>query len=239
LVRVSSTIVVAGPSCAGKSTIVATLSALPKAITWQARSVDLVGFSSVVQPVKPLILAFAKFFSRRRSMNSSLTLETLLEDRPSLFCLLFKLWLVLDTFTVYARFLLEVYLPSKLGYSVIVEFGWADWLAIYLYLCRLLGLPYNATLPWTDLVRRLLRLVHPARALFVDAEASALEARWRQRGAVQTWTTIAEMRELQRSVSLSLVRNLCDDVVRLDSTSKATLTSKQVREAVSDLLSKS
>jgi len=187
-----------------------------------------------------MILALAKLLGRRQSgMNSSLSLQTLLEDRPSLFCLLFKLWLILDTFTVYARFLLEVYLPSKIGYSVIVEIGCADWIAFYLYLCRLLRLPSSATLPWTNLVQRLLRLVHPTRTLFVDAEASVLEARWRQRGGVQTWTTIAELRELQYRVALSLVRSLYNGVVRLDSTSKATLTSKHVREAVSDLLSKS
>jgi hypothetical protein len=231
---------VAGPACAGKSTIVATLSPLLDAITSQARSVNLDGFYHVVKPFVPLILALVKLLSGRQSMNSSLSLQTLLEDRPSLFCLLFKLWLILDTFTVYAMFLLEVYLPSKLGYSVIVENGCADWFGTYLYFCRLLRLPYSATLPWTDLMQRLLRSVHPTRTLFVDAEDSVLEARWRQRLASvayrQTWTTVAELRELQRSVSLSFVRNLCDDVVRLDSTS--TLTSKQVREAVSDLLAK-
>jgi hypothetical protein len=146
---------------------------------------------------------------------------------------------MLDTFTAYATFFLQVYLPSKLGYSLIVEFSWADWLGTYLYLCRLLRLPYNAILPWTDLVQRLLPLLHPTRALFVDAEASVLEARWKQRRGVHTWANMAELRELQRSVSLSLVENLCDDVVRLDSTSIATLTSKHVREAVSDLLTKS
>jgi hypothetical protein len=232
--------VVAGPPCAGKSTIVATLSPLLKGISSQARSVNLFGFYYVARPILPLILTLAKPFSRRpSSMNSSLTLQTLLENQPNLFCLLFKLWLILDTFTVYARFLLAVYLPSKLGYSVIVEFGWADWLAFYLYLCRLLRLPSSTTLPWTDIVQRLLSLVHPTRTLFVDAEDSVLETRSRQRGGVQEWTTIAELRELQRRVSLSLVRNLCNDVVRLDSTSKATLTSVHVREAVSDLLVKS
>jgi hypothetical protein len=168
-----------------------------------------------------------------------MTLQSLLEDSPRLFRGLFKLWLLLDTFSIYARFLLAVYIPSKLGYSVIVELGWPNWLAFYIYLRRLLRLPSDAMPPWTDLVQRLILQINPMGTIFLDTETSVLESRWRQRAGVQRWKTIAELLELQRTITLSLARAFNKDVVRLDSTSNETLTSRELRKALSDLLTKS
>jgi hypothetical protein len=168
-----------------------------------------------------------------------MTLQSLIEDSPRLFRGLLKLWLLLDTFSIYAGFLLELYVPSKLGFSVIVELGWPNWVAFYVYLYRLLRLPSDAMSRWTDLVQRLILQINPTRTIFLDAETSVLEARWRQRAGVQRWTTIAELHELQRTVVLSLVTVSYRDVVRLDSTSRETLTSRELQEAVSDLLAKS
>jgi len=235
----SNIVVIVGPQCAGKSTAVATLCSLFEEAGLRVRPVNLAGFYDAAKPAWPLIFDIAKLLTRRPSnIGSTMTLQSLLEDSPRLFCGLFKLWLLLDTFSVYARFLLEVYIPSKLGYSVIVELGWPNWLAFYIYLRRLLRLPSDALSPWTDLVQRLILQINPVRIIFLDAETSVLEARWRQRAGVQTFTTIAELRELQRTVTLSLVRAF-NDVVRLDSTSRETLTSRELRKAVSDLLTKS
>jgi thymidylate kinase len=236
----SSIVLIIGPQCAGKSTVAATLCSLFEEVGLRARPVNLAGFYDMAKPAWPLIFDVAKLLTRRPSnMSSTMTLQSLLEDSPRLFRGLLKLWLLLDTFSVYARFLLEVYIPSKLGYSVIVELGWPNWVAFYVYLYRLLRLPSDAMSRWTDLVQRLILQINPTRTIFLDAETSVLEARWRQRPGVQRWTTIAELRELQRTIALSLVRVSYKDVVRLDSTSRETLTSRELQKAVSDLLAKS
>jgi hypothetical protein len=233
----SSIVMIVGPQCARKSTAAVAICSLFERVGLRARQVNLAGFYDAAKPAWPLIFDIARLLTRRPSVSSTMILQSLLEDSPRLFRGLFKLWLLLDTFSVYARFLLEVSIPSRLGYYVIVELGWPNWLAFYIYLSKLLRLPFDALSPWTNLVQRLVLQINPTRIIFLDAETSVLEARWRQRTGVQTFTTIAELLELQRTVTLSLVRTF-NDVVRLDSASRDTLTSRELRKAVSDLLAK-
>jgi thymidylate kinase len=65
----------------------------------------------------------------------------LLDRKPSVFKRIFKLWLIIDTFSLCLKFLLEIYIPIKLGYIVLVEEYLPSTITHYLYYCHYLKLP--------------------------------------------------------------------------------------------------
>ena len=225
-----TTIVLVGPPAVGKSTQATILASELKARGYRVRAAKTSSFV-LLKHTRPLMLILSKMFVWRRRNASP---PRILLESPSVFRGLFKLWLLADILLVHARFLLQVYVPWKLGYSIIIEFDWFCWLAIYFHLRRSLGLPSSHI----DLDRAvgLLHLVQPKRILLLDAEEGALESRWNRR---DSRANIAEMREclhILRSLALPLASALHTDLVRVNS-GNPSQTSRNILQALSDLFS--
>jgi thymidylate kinase len=235
-----------GTPGAGKSTQIAILASEFRASGFKIRTTDL-SSGYVWDYLRPLAIILAKLLTRRS--NASPT-SALAEGDPKVYRTLLKLWLMLDTFDIYAKFLLDIYVPSRLGYSLIIEQSIPNKIAEYFYFCRLLGLSSDEASPWTSLVQRLTHFIQPARAVFLDAETKVLQSRWRARTAgragrararrARNEVNIAETLEylyMQRTVALSLAKAYHQELVCVDSTYGEDLTYRQVRGAISDLFS--
>jgi hypothetical protein len=222
-----------GTPAAGKSTQIAILVSELRASGLKIRRADLKGY--VREYLRPLAMILAKLLTRRSNVSPT---SGLLQGDPRVYRSLLKLWLMLDTFDVYARFLFDIYVPSKLGYSLIIEQFIPTKIAEYLYFCRLLGLRSDEALPWTALLQRLIHLIQPARIVFLDAETTALQSRWLRRA--RNKVNIAETLEymyVQRTLAVELARALHQELVCVDSTCGKDVTSMRMRAAISDLFS--
>lgn len=226
-------VVIAGPPGAGKSTQIRNMAFELRNKGKKVKTTNLAS-GHVLTYLWPLANILAKLLTRRRSEVSPNMV--ILEDNPYVFRRLFKLWITLDTLSVCAKFLFEIYLPSRLGYCVIVEQSTPTIIADYFYLCRLLRLPTKTTSRCTGLLQRLIHLAQPTRVVFLDAETRVLESRWRRRAGLHMAET-PEYVSMQRTSGLSLLRTLhtCD-LVYVDSTWREILTTREVREALSDIL---
>jgi thymidylate kinase len=220
-----------GTPGAGKSTQIAILASELRASGLKIRTADLKGY--VREYLRPLAIILAKLLTRRSNVSPT---SGLLEGDPRVYRRLLKLWLMLDTFDVYAKFLFNIYVPSKLGYSLIIEQFIPTKIAEYFYFCRLLGLRSDEALPWTGLLQRLIQLIQPARTVFLDAETRVLQSRWRRRA--RNKLNIAETVEymhMQRTLAVSLARALHQELVCVDSTYGKDITSIRMRDAISNL----
>jgi hypothetical protein len=227
-------IVTAGLTCAGKSTITSMLFLILRGRNIKTRKVRLDGLWGLVGYSR-LFVSFA------RTLFSGLDAATVLigarQPRFRLSSWLVGLWCMLDTFAMYAEFIVKIRVPLRLGYFVIADLGgWLSWLANYSRMNSL----FPATSPWIGLMQMLLRSAQPSRALFLDARTSVLEARWRDRGDivhVATAASFADMCDSLRPWILKLMIANYREVVRLD-TSQEKITVKRLYETVHDLLNR-
>ncbi len=127
-------------------------------------------------------------------------LRALIEDKPRLFKRLFRLWLTLDMLSISIRFIMSVYIPLKMRRIVLVEEYLSATIADYLYLAKILGLPFKAVSPAVKFMQRLLQLGGPMQTIFLDASNGVLETRWSQRSSLTEKTDYLQM---QRTVLLS------------------------------------
>jgi len=139
------------------------------------------------------------------SKNDVYPVRALIEDKPMIFKRLFKLWLVLDLFSISLRFLSTIFLPVKMGYIILVEEYIPATISDYIYLNKAIGLP-RETLSFA--VRFMLRLMHvgnPTQVIFLDARLETLDLRWKSRGSLDEKPDYLQM---QRTTLLSLSRML-------------------------------
>jgi thymidylate kinase len=223
-----------GTPGAGKSTQIAILASELRASGFKIRTTDLSsGYLRTF--LRPLAIILGKLLTRRSNVSPT---SGLLEGDPRVYRRLLKLWLMLDTFDTYATFLFRICVPSKLGYSLIIEQFIPTEIAEYFHFCRILGLRSDEALPWTGLLQRLIHLIRPARVVFLDAETTVLQSRWRRRA--RNKLNIAETLEymhMQRTLGVSLARALHQELVCVDSTYGKDMTSIRMRGAISDLFS--
>jgi hypothetical protein len=128
------------------------------------------------------------------------SIRALIEDKPHLFKRLFKLWLTLDVLSISIRFILTVYIPLKMRLIVIVEEYLFATIADYIYLAKVLGLPFKTVSPAVRFMLRLLQLSSPIQTIFLDAPNVVLEKRWGQRSSLNEKT---EYLQMQRTLLLS------------------------------------
>jgi len=145
-------------------------------------------------------------------------IRTLIEDEPIIFKKLFKLWLILDSFSISLRFLSTVLLPAKMGYIILVEEYIPATISDYMYLSKAVGLPPETS---SFAIRSMLRLMHeggPTQIIFLDAQADALELRWGSRGNLDEKP---DYLQTQRTTLLSLSKMLSSyEVLYIDTTNQ-------------------
>ncbi len=97
-------------------------------------------------------------------------LKALRQEANFLFRRMFKLWLIIDVFSLALKFLISVYLPIKLGYTVLVEDYFPASIGEYKLANRRLGFP-EENIEWTvRLIIKLSRLLlNDSRVIFLDA----------------------------------------------------------------------
>ena len=94
---------------------------------------------------------------------------------------LFKLWMILDIFSIFLRFLITIWLPLKAGYVMLVEEYLPAIAADYLYIAKINGYSPKDVKTIITLAYKLPMYV-PFTSVFLDAEDSMLKIRWKLRG---------------------------------------------------------
>lgn len=179
------------------------------------------------------ILAFiledflARILVARRSVYP---IRVLIEDKPLIFKKLFKFWLILDMISVSIRFLSSVYLPLKMGQTILVEEYIPASIADYVYLSRAINFPIKNALFIINYMLRLLRLCKPTLTIFLDACDSCLISRWRRRKSL---SEVPDYLKMQRTLLLNFSRNLSDNFLYIDTTNK---TIEEVHKLIVDYL---
>jgi thymidylate kinase len=110
-------------------------------------------------------------------------IRALLEERPTLLKRIFRLLLSLDLISIISKFLASIYLPSRLGYIVLVEEYIPATISDYIYLGRVINSPLKANSFFINYLLRLTKLCGPIQIIFLDASNDELKRRWGLRGS--------------------------------------------------------
>ncbi len=132
-------------------------------------------------------------------------IRALVEEKPHLFKRIFKLWLSLDLVSVTIRFLVSIYIPLKLGYTVLVEEYIPATISDYIYLSKIIKFPLKINSFEIIYLLKLMSLCGPTHIVFLDAENDKLTLRWKLRGSFDEREDYIRM---QRSILLRLSKEL-------------------------------
>jgi hypothetical protein len=150
-----------------------------------------------------LEILLAKIFtSKRRNVSP---IRALLEEKPTLFRRIFRLWLGLDLISITLKFLICVYLPLRLGYIVLVEEYIPALISDYIYLSRVIDFPLRANSFAINYPRRLMKICGATQIIFLDAKDDELKRRWKLRGSFDEREDYLKM---QRTLLLRMSREL-------------------------------
>jgi thymidylate kinase len=144
-------------------------------------------------------------------------IRVLIEDKTTLFKRLFKLWLSLDIISISIRFILTAYIPLKLRRIVLVEEYFPATITDYIYLAKVLDLPFKTISPAVRFMQRLLQLSGPMQTIFLDAPNVVLEKRWSQRSSLNEKTDYLQM---QRTMLLSVSKLSSSSFLYVETTNK-------------------
>jgi len=150
-----------------------------------------------------LTLILAQMLVRKRKDVSRI--RALFKDKPMVFRRLFRLWLSLDVISVSLQFLLTIYLPLTVGYTVLVEEYIPATIADYIYIGKAIGLPFSTRSFTSRFMLKLMHLGGPTQVIYLDADADTLKFRWNRRGSSNEKSDYLYM---QHSTLLSLSKNL-------------------------------
>jgi thymidylate kinase len=132
-------------------------------------------------------------------------IRALLEERPTLLKRIFRLLLSLDLISIISKFLASIYLPSRLGYIVLVEEYIPATISDYIYLSRVIDFPLRANSFAINYPLRLMKLCGPTQIIFLDAKDDELKRRWKLRGSFDEREDYLKM---QRTLLLRMSREL-------------------------------
>jgi len=197
-------IVFAGPVGAGKSTQIRYLRLALKGMRVKNKSVFL---KSGHMLAYALTFFIARAVSRRRGVAP---IRALLEDAPQLFKRIFKLWLLLDLLSITVKFLLNIYIPFRLGYAVLVEEYIPATIADYLYLSRVASYPLDVDSFPARYLLKLANLCRPVYMIYLGAEDTELYRRWIARESTEERSDYLSM---QRTILLKLCKKLADKFI--------------------------
>lgn len=188
--------VFAGTVGAGKSTQMRLLAAKLKARGTKVRTTYL---KTGHLPAYLLEVVIARIACRGSRYGRPI--RALVEEKPRLFRRLFKLWLALDIIGVSIKFLLNIHIPTKAGFLVLVEDYVPATIVDYMCLTKAIGLPLGASSSTSKFMLRLQHLGGPFQVIFLDAQTDALKFRWSHRKQLEERPDYIRM---QRSTLLSL-----------------------------------
>jgi len=132
-------------------------------------------------------------------------IRALLEEKPTLFKRIFRLWLGLDLISITLKFLTCVYLPLRLGYIVLVEEYIPSTVSDYVYLSRIISLPLRVNSFSINYLLRLMNLCGSTQIIFLDAKNDELRIRWKLRRSLDEREDYIQM---QRTLLLQISRAL-------------------------------
>jgi len=144
-------------------------------------------------------------------------IRALVEEKPSLFKRLFGLWLGLDLIGITMKFLMEIYLPMKLGYTVLVEEYIPATISDYIYIAEIIGFPFKANSLVVNYLLKLTNLCNPTQIVFLDADNSNLAYRWKLRGSLDEREDYLLM---QRTTLLQISKKLTKGFLYVDTGTK-------------------
>jgi len=151
--------------------------------------------------------------SRRKDV---FPIRALVEEKPHLFKRLFRLWLGLDLISITIKFLVGIYIPLKLGYTVLVEDYLPATISDYIYLSRILSFPMKVRSFAINYLLKLMSL-NPTQIIFLDAESDELTYRWKLRGSFDEKEDYIRM---QRSILLKVSKKLSHKFLYIDTGTK-------------------
>lgn len=136
--------------------------------------------------------------------------RALIEEKPGIFRRLFKLWLILDMFSISLRFLLTISLPTRMDCTILVEEYIPATISDYIYLSRALDIPIEASSFVTMFMLKLIHLGGSINTVFLDAQLDTLRSRWKNRRSSDENPDYINM---QRTTLLSLSKTLSSQKV--------------------------
>jgi thymidylate kinase len=167
----------------------------------------------------------AKMFAGKR--KDVYPIRALLEERPTLSKRIFRLLLSLDLISIISKFLSSIYLPSRLGYIVLVEEYIPATISDYIYLSRVINYPLKVNSFAINFLLRLMILCGPTQIVFLDARDDELKRRWRLRGSHDERKDYLQM---QRTLLLRIAEELSSyRLIYIDTEAK---TSAEIRKLI-------
>jgi len=151
-------------------------------------------------------------------------IRALLEEKPTLFRRIFRLWLGLDLISITLKFFTSIYLPLRLGYIVLVEEHIPATVSDYVYLSRITNFPLGVDSFAINYLLRLMNLCGPTQIIFLDAKDSELRIRWKLRGSFDEREDYLQM---QRALLLQMSRELSPNGLIYINTEAKTLAETQ------------
>jgi len=144
-------------------------------------------------------------------------IRALVEEKPSLLKKLFGLWLVLDLISVTMKFLVSIYVPLKLGYTVLVEEYIPATISDYIYLSKIIKLPLKVNSFAINFLLKLMRLCAPKQIVFLDAENTKLIYRWKLR---RSFGEREDYLLMQRTILMQISKRLSYEFLYINTGSK-------------------
>jgi thymidylate kinase len=217
-----------GPVGAGKSTQIRLLAFK---LSNQGLKVKITSLKTNELFASGLVHVLARLLSIKRC--DVFLIRGLIEDKPRIFKKLFKLWLFLDLISVHIVYLCKVYIPTIMGYTVIVEEYLPASIADYIYLSKALNIRskflYSTLIP----ILRLFYLRSSTMIFFLDTYLDELKFRWKHRGSLIEKTDYIHM---QRTTLLSLSKKLSShEVLHVNTTNQ---TIRKTHEVIVNHLTK-
>ena len=150
-----------------------------------------------------LEVILAKMVASKRKNISPI--RVLVEERPHFFKRIFKLWLSLDLISIAIKFLTNIYIPLKLGYTILVEEYIPATISDYIYLSKIIKFPLEVNSFAVNYLLRLMSFYNLTQIIFLDAENGKLTYRWKLRGGFNEREDYVRM---QRTILLQVSKKL-------------------------------
>lgn len=153
------------------------------------------------------------------SERNPFTIGVLIERKPLVLKKLFRLWLVLDAFSISVKFIWDVALPLRSGRIVLVEEYLPAIITDYAYISKAVGLSPNVTIGVIRFLSRILSSPGFMEIVFLDASQIVLQERWKLRGSPREK---AEYLQIQQTLLLLCSEKLSDHrLLRVDTTTQS------------------
>ncbi|MEM2228670.1 MAG: hypothetical protein ABIM44_06000 [candidate division WOR-3 bacterium] len=144
-------------------------------------------------------------------------IRILIDEKPLVFKRIFKLWILLDLISITVKFLVSIYLPMKLGYTLLVEEYIPATISDYIYISRILRFHLKMNSLIIRYLLKLMNLCTPVQTVFLDAENNELYLRYKLRGSPNETEDYLRM---QRTVLYHIAKTLSSNFLYINTSSR-------------------